>query len=179
MEYLFSIDWHRFFVPEHSILEMFVRGTVMYLVIFIFLRLIGRRINGSIGTADLLVIVMIADAAQNGMAHEYKSVTEGIALVATILLWDFILDWLSFRSPALRPLLSSPALPLVKNGVLQRANLRREMITREELMSQLREQGLESYDKVKLALLEGDGHISVIKTDGRSGEKGKKKDTHT
>jgi len=163
MEHLTSVDWQALFIPTHSILEMVVRGTLMYLAIFVLLRLLGRRQSGSLGTADILVIVLLADAAQNGMTNEYKSVTEGLALVATILAWNFVIDWLSFHVPAVRPLLSAPALCLIKDGVLQRRNMRKELITNEELLSQLREQGVESPADVKLAQLEEDGQISVVK----------------
>lgn len=163
MQYLIFIDWTALVVPQHSILEMILRGTVMYLAIFVLLRVLARRQAGLLGTADLLVVVLLADAAQNGMAHDYRSVTEGIALVVTILMWDFVIDWMSFRIPALQTLLRPPTLPLIKKGVLQRKNMRQEMISTDELMSRLREEGLESPKQVKLAQLEGDGHLSVIK----------------
>jgi uncharacterized membrane protein YcaP (DUF421 family) len=167
VEHLIGIDWHQFFIPEHSILEMIVRGTVMYLALFTFLRVLGRRQSGSLNTADVLVIVLLADAAQNGMSHEYHSVTEGLTLVLTILAWDFIIDWLAFHFPKLRPILNPPALCLVKDGVLQRRNMRRELITNDELMAHLREQGVESPADVKRAQMEEDGTISVIKRDAR------------
>src|SRR5262245_11454559 len=102
MDRLFAVDWNAFLIPTHSILEMVVRGSAIYLALFAFLRFLGRRQSGTMGTADLLMIVLIADAAQNGMANEYRSVTEGVVLVGTILAWDFLIDWLSFRFPALR-----------------------------------------------------------------------------
>jgi uncharacterized membrane protein YcaP (DUF421 family) len=163
MERLYSIDWEKFFIPEHSVLEMVARGSVMYLALFICLRFIGRRQSGSIGTADLLVVVLIADAAQNGMAHEYTSVTEGLALVLTIMAWDFVIDWANFRFPKLRAVLSSPAVCLIKDGKLQRRNMRKEMITEDELLGHLRQEGLESPSQVHLAQMEENGQISVIK----------------
>lgn len=164
MERLFLIDWEKFYVPTHSLAEMMVRGSVMYLALFVFLRFLGRRQSGSIGTADLLVIMLIADAAQNGMAHEYKSVTEGIVLVLTILGWNFLIDWASYHFPRLRPLLSQPAVCLIRDGKLQRRNMRKEMVTEEELLGQLRQKGLESPSLVRLAQLEADGQISVVAT---------------
>jgi uncharacterized protein YjbJ (UPF0337 family) len=68
-------------MPSGSLLEVVVRGTVLFLVLFLLLRLVPRRQIGSLGVSDLLVIVLLADAAQNGLAGEYKSITEGIALV--------------------------------------------------------------------------------------------------
>ena len=73
------------FVPTESIAEIFIRGTIMYLGMYMVLR-IFRRQSGSIGVADLLVIVVIADAAQNGMAGDSKSITEALLLIVTIVL---------------------------------------------------------------------------------------------
>ncbi|CAN5594462.1 hypothetical protein BH10ACI3_BH10ACI3_06420 [soil metagenome] len=90
MDKIFAIDWHSMFVPTESLLEILIRGTIMYLAMYFLLR-IFRRQAGSVGIADLLVIVVIADAAQNGMAGDSKSITEAVILITTIVLWDFSL----------------------------------------------------------------------------------------
>src|SRR5690606_36586874 len=100
-----SIDWNGIFVPSLGIFEVVVRGSLMYLALFAILRFIARRQAGQFGPADLLVIVLIADAAQNGLGKEYASVTEGIVLVLTIVFWEYTIDWLAWRFPALRPVL--------------------------------------------------------------------------
>src|SRR5262245_18723861 len=97
--------------------------------------------------ADLLVVVLIADAAQNAMSANYVSVPDGILLVATIVSWSYCLDWLGCRFPRLQRFLRPPPLPLVRDGRLLRHNLRRELVSEEELMSQLREQGVEDLRK--------------------------------
>ncbi len=171
---LLAIDWKAVFVPDTSLAEIVVRGTLVYLLLFFILRFL-RREAGALGISDLLVVVLIADAAQNGMAGEYKSVTEGAALVGTIAAWDFFLDWLGFRFPAFGRLLRPAPLPLVRDGRMLRRNMRREMITEEELLSQLREQGVEGVEEVKRCCLEGDGHISVIKNEPGGGGGGPKK----
>ncbi len=166
MDKLFSPDWNAVFVPTVSLAEIVVRGTLVYLLLFVFMRFLMRREAGMIGIADLLVVVIIADASQNAMASEYKSVTEGALLVGTIVFWDYALDWLGYRFPAFGKVMHPPPLTLVKDGRMNRRNLRREMISVDELMSQLREQGVEEVSEVKLACMEGDGHISVIKKEG-------------
>ncbi|MCP5094412.1 MAG: DUF421 domain-containing protein, partial [Chloroflexi bacterium] len=70
------IDWQTIFVPSVPILETIVRGTVMYLVLFVVLRLTFKRIGGSsIGLGDILMIALVAVAAQNAMARDHSSVT--------------------------------------------------------------------------------------------------------
>ncbi|MGZ8143834.1 MAG: DUF421 domain-containing protein [Methylosarcina sp.] len=162
MSTFYNIDWKVFFMPSMNIGEIFLRGTIMYLFLFIVLRLL-RREAGAIGISDLLVVVLIADAAQNAMANDYKSITEGIVLVSTLAFWDYFLDWLSYQYPAVQRLLRPPPLLLIKDGRIQRRNLRLEMITEEELMAKVREQGIEQVEEVKQSYIEGDGTISVIK----------------
>lgn len=163
MQSLISLNWREIFVPENSLLEMVLRGSIMYLALFLLMRFIGRRHSGSMGVADILVVVLLADAAQNGMAGEYNTITEGLVLVLTILAWDFAIDWLGYHVPILRPLFDPPALCLIRNGVVQQPAMRREMITDEELLSFLRKAGVTSPAQVRIALLEMDGEVSVIK----------------
>ena len=158
-----TIDWHEIFVPSLGIAEVIIRGTIMYLALFAILRFIALRQTGSFGPADLLVIVLIADAAQNGLGKDYQSVTEGITLVMTIVAWEYVIDWLAWRFPALRPILKSPSLVVVREGRVDEKNMAREMLTREELLGQLREQNVEKIADVRLAQIEGDGRLSVLK----------------
>lgn len=162
MDAILQINWREVFVPSMGLLEVMLRGTIIYIVLFVLLRLL-RRDTGEMGVADVLLTVLIADAAQNGMASEYKSVTEGIVLVATIGFWNYTLDWLSFHVPLLQKFIHPAPLPLIKNGKLLARNLRRELISKEELMSQLREAGVEKVEEVKQCCLEGDGRLSVVK----------------
>src|SRR4029434_10232353 len=101
MNTLLQIDWKSVFIPSLYIAEIILRGTIVYLFLFVLLRLL-RRGAGAIGISDLLVVVLIADAAQNAMASEYKSITEGLILVTTIVGWDYFLDWLGYKFPRLR-----------------------------------------------------------------------------
>ena len=78
-----SIDWDALLVPSMHVGEIILRGTAVYLFLFFLLRVL-RREAGHIGISDIVVVVLIADAAQNAMASEYKSLTEGAILVATI-----------------------------------------------------------------------------------------------
>lgn len=79
--------------------------------------------------------------------------------------WDYLFDWLGFRIPGLRPLLRPQALLLIKDGKLQKRNMRKEMINEEELLGELREQGVARIEDVKFSFMESNGHISVVKKD--------------
>jgi len=173
-----EIDWTSIFSPTVNLIEIVIRGTIIYLVLFFFLRLL-RREAGAIGIADLLVVVLIADAAQNAMGSKYESITEGIVLVGTILFWNYTIDSLAYKFPAFQRLVRPRPLLLIKNGELMRRNLQKEMITKEELMSQLREQGVEKIEEVKNCHMEGDGKISVVANDqkDKKGSKASRKST--
>ena len=175
MEKIIGLDLVELIVPTHSLLEIIVRGTVMYLALVLVLRFLMKRRTGSLSITDLLVIVVIADAAQNAFAKEYRSLTEGILLVTTIVFWNFVLDRLSYRYPAVRNMLHSPPLLLVRNGKALKQNMRHASLTEEELLSHLRQQGIDSLDDVEKAHLEDDGQISVIKKKPAGGNVGKGK----
>jgi len=165
MDALWSVDWRAMLVPEHSVLDLFLRGTVMYLAIFVLLRLVLRRQVGDIGTSDVLVIVLLAEVSGNAMAANAASLPEGVVLVGTVLLWSYLIEWVQFRFPAFERLIREPKLKLIDNGRLLRRNMRTELVTVEELMAQLREQGIEDRAEVKAAYLEADGQISIIRHD--------------
>ncbi len=158
---MFDLDWNAMWTPTVPLLEIFIRGTAVYLALFVYFRAL-RREAGGIGVSDVLVVVLIADASQNAMAGEYASITEGLFLVATIGFWDFVLDWLGFRFQVMERVLRPAPLLLVSHGRLMRQNMRKEMITEDELRSLLREQGIEDLGRVRRCFLEGDGHLSVI-----------------
>jgi uncharacterized membrane protein YcaP (DUF421 family) len=162
MDKLFTVDWQAAFVPTVPLAEIVLRGTVMYLFLFALLRLMKRG-SGKVGLADLLLVVVIADAAQNAMASEYKSITEGAVLVSTLVFWNYALDWLGDRFPRIQRLLHPPPVCLVKDGKMLRRNMRQELVSEDELMSQLRLQGAKELSEVKEARLEGNGEISVVK----------------
>lgn len=156
-----NIDWQRLFVPSQSPLETMIRGTCIYLAVYAMLR-VFRRQTGSLGPADLLVLILIADAAQNGMTGDYHSITDGLILIGTIMGWEYVLDWLGFKSPWMQQFLERPPLLLIKDGQVLVENLRSELMTADDLASQLRRKGVEHPREVKRCFLEGDGHLSVI-----------------
>ena len=164
----FSVNWQAIFVPSMSVVELIVRGSLVYLSLFSVLRFLPSRQLGTLGIPDLLVVVLFAEAAQNAMASTYTSITEGAILVATVIFWSYLLNWLGYKFPKFQQFLNPPPLLLVKNGRMIHRHLERELITEEELMSQLRQQGVEFLVDVKKAYLESDGSISVIASNNKT-----------
>lgn len=174
MNALLNVDWQQMFVPNQSVLSMVVRGTIMYLGMFILLR-VFRRQAGSVSIADLLLIVIIADAAQNGMAGDAKSLTEALVLIGVIIFWDYVIDWLGFKSDVLSKVLEPQPVLLIKNGRVHHKNMDRELITEDELLGQLRQQGIEHMKEVKQCCLESNGEFSIIRYTAERNPKGNKK----
>jgi uncharacterized membrane protein YcaP (DUF421 family) len=149
-------------------LELVLRGTAMYWFLFLVFRCITRRDVGAVGIGDILLLVIIADAAQNAMSGEYRTIADGMVLVATIVAWNLLVDWATYRFDAVRRVLEPQPLPLVVHGAVNRRNLRRELISHEELLAKLREKGIEDLSQVKLAQMEANGEISVLQEDQSS-----------
>jgi uncharacterized membrane protein YcaP (DUF421 family) len=157
-----GIQWQHMFGFGVSPWELVIRGTLMYWFIFGLLRLAGRRDIGSFGAADVLLLVLIADAAQNGMAANYDSVSEGAVLVGTLVFWSAAVDRLCFFFPAVNRLLEPSRICLVKDGKLQRRGMRQEFVTRDELMAELRQQGVFELSQVYRAYMEASGTVSIL-----------------
>ena len=158
--------------------ELILRGSAMYWFLFLIFRVVLRRDVGSVGVADVLFVVLVADASQNAMTGGYVSVAEGAVLVATLIGWNLLLDWLAFRFAWAYRLVEPQPLLLIRRGRVQHKHLRAEMITLAELRGHLRQHGVESFDEVKAAWFESDGQISVIKREDGAGESVPKRPLH-
>jgi len=148
-----------------SPVELVIRATVMYWLLILVFRYVLRRDLGALGVPDVLFIVIVADASQNGISGSYQSLSEAVVVVGTLVAWNYLLDYASYRSEFIRRIIEPPPVRLVRDGRVIARNLRREFITREELDIQLREAGVSSLSEVREAFLEGDGHFSVIRRD--------------
>ena len=164
------MDWDTYFGVAIHPAELVLRGTLVYWFLFLIFRFVMRRDAGAIGIADILLLVLVADASQNAMAGGYTTLTEGAILVGTILGWNWLIDWASFHSPVIARFTTPPAVVLVRHGRLVRRNLRREYMSEEELTGKLRQHGIETLQDVKIALMESDGEISVIRYRGEPDE---------
>jgi uncharacterized membrane protein YcaP (DUF421 family) len=153
------------FSPDQPLLEMVIRGSAIYWFLLVIFRFVLRRDIGSMSMADLLFIVLVADASSSAMQGEYKSITNGLALLGTLIAWNYLLDLLGYRYELVARLLEPPPEPLVRHGKLVARTLRKERITVDELMGKLREEGVDDLGLVRIARLESDGKISVIRNE--------------
>lgn len=165
---IFEFDLASILYFTVSPFELMLRGTLLYWFLFIVLRFILRRDVGSLGISDFLFVVIIGDAAQNGMIGSATSATDGMVLICTLVFWSYLLDFMSFRFPVMQRFTSAPRLCLVRDGKLLRRNIRREFITDEELNAKIRHEGVDDVTTVKRMYLEADGEMSLIKDETRA-----------
>jgi uncharacterized membrane protein YcaP (DUF421 family) len=165
---MWNVDLGELLVFSLPIGEIVLRGSVVYWFLFVLFRVVARRDIGAVGLADVLVVVIIADAAQNAMAGGYETISDGLVLISTIVFWNLTVDWLSYQFPSFRRVAQPATLLLVDRGRILHRNLRQELMSAEDLMAKLREKGVERPEQVKRAYMESDGTITVIKRGGTS-----------
>lgn len=146
--------------------EIGLRATVVYVALVLLVRLVPKRNAGHISPNDLLTIVVIGGVATDAIMGGSTSVGDNLLLIAIVLLWAWLLDRLEFHSPVAQRLLRDRQTTLIEDGRLIRKNMRRELVTEQELMAALRKEGIDDPAQVQSACLEADGEISVIRRRG-------------
>ena len=99
----------------------------------VLFRFVLRRQTGTLAPSDFMLVLLISEAAQNGMGEGIRSVTDSLVLIGTLAAWDYAIDWLAARHRGLRRFLKPVPLLLIDEGRLQIANLRKELLTKDEL----------------------------------------------
>lgn len=145
--------------------EIVLRATVAYLVLVVLVRVIPKRNAGHISPNDMLFLIVIGTMGTDAIMGGATSLGDILLMIGLIIGWGYVLDALEYRFPALRRLFRDRQTALIDNGRLLRANMRREMVTEEELMAVLREKGVNDLSQIDSASLEADGEISFVKKD--------------
>lgn len=162
-----QINWSELFSLETPLLELFIRGTFLYLGLLILMRFMPRRTGAELSLMDLIWVLLVAEAAAHSMG-DYTSLLDGIILIIVYMVWDYIINFLNYHVPVIEKLLSSPPLLVIKEGKLLKRNMRKEFLTEEELISYLRTHGIADITKVKKAFVEPEGEITAITYDETS-----------
>lgn len=158
-------EWDQVFVPDLSLAESFVRGTLVYFGILLLFRVVLKRQAGGVGLPDIMLAVLVSECVSSSINANANSVPNGLAAVAAMLFWSYAIDWATHRWPWLRRRLDPAPVVLVRDGELQRKNMARERVTEEELCEQLRLNGVDDIGRVKEARIESGGEVSVIERD--------------
>jgi uncharacterized membrane protein YcaP (DUF421 family) len=145
--------------------ELAVRATAIYLAVLIALRLFGKREVGQFTLIDLVLIVLLANAVQPAMTGPDTSLTGGLVIIVTLILVNRLIAFARSRVPFVARLVESKPTELIRDGAWNLQALAHEELSVDDVMMALREHGLTEVSEVKLAVLEGDGSISVVPRD--------------
>jgi uncharacterized membrane protein YcaP (DUF421 family) len=146
--------------------DIVFRAVVLYCFIVLVTRVIGRRELSSLAPIDLILLIVLGDAVQQGLTQDDYSVTGAMLAVATIASLQVFTSYLSFRSQKASKVLEGLPMVLVDRGRIVDENLRRERISEDELAGEMRGQQIAAFDEVEWAILEANGTISFIKKSG-------------
>ena len=147
---------------ETPLWEIAARGTGVYFAVAIMLRLIPKRQTGSLSPNDMIALVIMGGIAGDAIMGGGTEMPDLLLMILVIILWDYIFNLAEFHFPRFRRIAQDSPTLLIHNGVFLQNNLRKEKLTEEELIASLRKQGIADVDRVKQAVLEVDGHISVL-----------------
>lgn len=156
------MSWADVFLPSVPIWELLLRGSIIYLSVFIFMRIVGGRPVGELNTADLILVLIISEAASAGLAGNAHSISDSLIVVAVVIAWGVLLDFVGFHWKWAENVLKPKPKRLIADGVLNRQTAQRELLTRSETLTQLREHGFAQISEVYRAYVEPDGRISVL-----------------
>lgn len=143
-------------------MDIVLRATAVFFMLFLLLRLFGKRQLGQMTPFEFVSLVVVGDFVQQAVTHNDYSVTGAALAIGTFGFWALILGWLGFRSKRVRNLLDGEPRVLVRHGEIQRAMLERDKIPIDELFSEMRLAGIASLKQVDWAILETNGKISFI-----------------
>jgi uncharacterized membrane protein YcaP (DUF421 family) len=144
-------------------MDLVVRAIFLFCFIYALTRVIGRRELSSLEPFDLILLIVLGDAIQQGLTQDDYSVTGAVLVIGTLALLQVLASYLSFRFKRLRPILDGEPIIVVEDGEPILKNLRRERMTVEEVAAEARKQEIASLDDVKWAVLETSGQMSFIK----------------
>jgi uncharacterized membrane protein YcaP (DUF421 family) len=144
-------------------MDIVLRAAFLYLFVIFVMRVIGRRELSSMTPFDLVLLIILGDAIQQGLTQDDYSVTGAVIAVAAIATMQVVTSYVSFRSKRVRRVLEGDPLVIVDHGKLIQENLTRERMTEDEVAEEARHQEISSLDEVDWAILESNGQISFIK----------------
>ena len=139
------------------------RGVIVFVFLFVLMRVIGRRELASLEPFDLILLVILGDAVQQGLTQDDYSLTGAFLAVGTIAILQLGTSFVNFHFPRLRPILDGEPIVVVQDGKPIDRNLKRERVTVEDLLSAARRQNIAKLDDVAWAVMETSGEITFIK----------------
>ena len=153
------------FQLETPLLELIARGAFLFILFMVLFRLLPRRTGGELAPMDLVFLLLITEAASHSLG-DYSSLADGTVQIVTMLALNYLTNRLSFHFRWFERIAEHDPLQVIKDGQLIPRNLKKEMLTADELMGSLRLSGVDDIAQVRSAHVESDGRLSVVTRDG-------------
>jgi uncharacterized membrane protein YcaP (DUF421 family) len=144
-------------------MDIVLRAIVLYAFVVFVMRVIGRRELSSMTPFDLVLLIILGDAIQQGLTQDDYSVTGAVLAIATIAALQVLTSYLSYKSGKARKVLEGEPVVLVERGEIVERNMQRERMRPDEIAEEMRQQQIGSLDEVEWGILEANGSISFIK----------------
>lgn len=144
-------------------MDIVVRAVFLYLFMLFLLRVIGRRELSSLSAVDLVLLIVLGDAIQQGLTQDDYSVTGAVIAISTIAAMQVLVSYASFRSRRVRKVLEGHPIVVIQDGKLLEQNLHRQRMTPDELAEEMRMQSIASFEDVQWGILESNGSVSFVK----------------
>jgi uncharacterized membrane protein YcaP (DUF421 family) len=152
-------------------MDIVLRATAMFAFLYVLIRLLGKRELGQMTPFELVLLIVMGDLIQQGVTHNDFSLTGGLLAICTFAFWALVLSWTTYLFPKAKDLLDGAPRVIVRDGELIAENMRRDRLTRAEILSEMRLAGIGRLSEVAWAILEPQGKISFIaKEDGRTSQ---------
>ena len=142
--------------------EFVLRACLVYFILLAMIRASGKRTMGQFTPFDMLLVVLLGNAVQNALLGEDTSVGGGLLLAATLIVLNWGVGLVSARSPRVEAIIEGSPVLLARDGKVFRDVLRKELISRADFDKALREEGCVDVDEIDSAVLETNGHITII-----------------
>jgi uncharacterized membrane protein YcaP (DUF421 family) len=149
----------------HTVLEIGLRTSVVYVLVLVGIRLTGKREVGQMTPFDLTLLLLLSNSVQNAMTGPDTSLLGGAVAALVLLTLNFVLAELSGMNRRFRKMVQGEPTLLIHNGQCITSHLAKEHVSMDELNRALREHGVAGVGDAALAVLEVDGSISVLKYD--------------
>ena len=143
-------------------MDIALRAVFLYAFVVLLIRVMGRRELSSLSAIDLVLLIVLGDAIQQGLTQDDYSVTGAVIAVSTIAAVQVFISYVSFRSKRARRVLEGEPIVIVQAGKLIERNMKRERLTEDEVAEEMRKQQIANVDDVEWAILESDGTMSFI-----------------
>ena len=150
---------------DNMYINMIIKTFMLYLFIILAYRIMGKKEIGQLSIIDLIVSILIAELAAISIEQQESSILVSIIPISVLVIVEILFSYIGLKIPEIKKLLEGTPITIIKNGKLNFEEMRKLRYSLDDLISQLREQGIKSIEEVNYAVLENNGKLSIFPTE--------------